>query len=199
MKITDFYDTKYDVLILTFSSFFTSYFTARLPNDDTNLHLYRIIGEEGKNFENPECLTCDLIEIRNRTESEISLLLRKYQIQGRNKEDRKLPTIKVPEGCLYNKAVFSKALKYFVINCLGPDVPKVLLYKSDSEKDGKVEKIADLDENEWLREKVKNMTLPKVRIFRVPLRSGYNATVKVILPEEINIETFGSYPLIIQV
>ena len=31
-------------------------------------------------------------------------------------------------GCLYNEAHFSKGLGYFLVDCKGPDVPKVILY-----------------------------------------------------------------------
>ena len=31
-------------------------------------------------------------------------------------------------GCLYNEAHFSQGLGYFVVDCKGPDVPKVRLY-----------------------------------------------------------------------
>ena len=59
-------------------------------------------------------------------------------------------------------------------------------------------KILDLDNNDDLKTSVSNMTLPKIRNFIVPLSNGYNASVKLILPEEITVHTFASYPLILQ-
>ena len=99
-----------------------------------------------------------------------------------------------PGGCLYNEAHFSTGLSYLVIDCKGPDVPRVLLYQSGNET-----AMMELNGNEELRTHIKNVSLPKVRMFLVPLRSGYNASVKIIMPEEIGLRTFGSYPLIIHV
>ncbi len=59
--------------------------------------------------------------------------------------------------------------------------------------------IASLEENEYLRGRVANMSLARVRTFNVPLSSGYEATVKVIIPPEITFHSYASYPLIVQV
>ena len=57
-----------------------------------------------------------------------------------------------------------------------------------------------LDDNGALRARAANMSLPKVRMFRVPLAaSGYEAAVRLYLPPEITAETFTSFPLLVQV
>ena len=59
-----------------------------------------------------------------------------------------------------------------------------------------------LDDNAALRARAVNMSLPKVRMFRVPLSSesgGYEAAVRLYLPPEITFETFTSFPLLVQV
>ena len=56
-----------------------------------------------------------------------------------------------------------------------------------------------LDNNTVLADQVKNMSMPKIRLFNVTLSSGYNATVRLFLPPEITVETFTSYPLIVEV
>ena len=59
-----------------------------------------------------------------------------------------------------------------------------------------------LDDNGALRARAANMSLPKVRMFRVPLTAGgagYEAAVRLYLPPEITFETFTSFPLLVQV
>lgn len=123
------------------------------------------------------------------------------------------------KGCLYNTAKFSKKMSYYVLNCKGPGIPKVLLFDTKTNR-----QIAVLNSNAVLNETVSNMSLPIVRIFDVPLpasstassykfsypssnsgttkdenSSGYNASVRLFLPPEINVKTFMSYPLVVQV
>ena len=126
-----------------------------------------------------------------------------------------LPVEEVIKGCLYNDAKFSTGMSYYALDCKGPGIPKTLLFETTTNK-----QIAELNLNPGLRQKVSNMSLPNVRIFDVPLSkaasstdypsntvntgradgsSAYNASVKVFLPPEINVETFTSYPLVVQV
>ena len=58
-----------------------------------------------------------------------------------------------------------------------------------------------LDDNGALRARAANMSLPKVRMFRVPLTAsgGYEAAVRLYLPPEITFDTFTSFPLLVQV
>ena len=39
----------------------------------------------------------------------------------------------------------------------------------------------------------------QVRIFEIPLSSGYTARVKLILPPEVTLHTFATFPLLLQV
>ena len=128
-----------------------------------------------------------------------------------------LPVEEVIKGCLYNDAKFSTGMSYYALDCKGPGIPKTLLFETTTNK-----QIAVLQNNTALRHKVSNMTLPIVRIFDVPLSkttssseypstsgkgnigrveglSVYNASIKLFLPSEINVETFMSYPLVVQV
>ena len=144
----------------------------------------------------PECLSCHLVEMTNSTETEISLFLRKHpMIRGGAKEGKVvLPKAVTPQGCLYNEAFFSKDLTHYVLDCRGPTMPRVLLFESKANR-----MIANLDSNAKLQTKVANMSLPNVRLFNVTLSSGYVATVRLFLPPEITIETFTSYPLVVEV
>ena len=108
-------------------------------------------------------------------------------------------------------------MSYYVLNCKGPGIPKVLLFETKTNK-----QIAVLNSNLNLNKTVSNMSLPLVRIFDVPLSTAsqsseytssssssdimgdekasiYNASVKLYLPPEINVKTFMSYPLVVQV
>ena len=129
-----------------------------------------------------------------------------------------LPVVKALKGCLYNEVRFSKGMSYYVLDCKGPGIPRVLLFKTATNK-----QITVLNNNTPLRQKVLNMSLPNVRIIDVPLTkskfessqysssessntamndahlSEYNATVKLYLPPEITVETFTSFPLIVEV
>ena len=129
-----------------------------------------------------------------------------------------LPVKEVLKGCLYNAAKFSKGMSYYALDCKGPGVPKVLLFDTKNNK-----QIAVLNSNAALQQTVSNMSLPIVRIFDVPLSTttaysnqfpapstnsdtmgndnsaGYNASVRLFLPPEINVKTFMSYPLVVQV
>ena len=127
-----------------------------------------------------------------------------------------IPVQEVLKGCLYNTAKFSKGMSYYVLNCKGPGIPKVLLFETKTNK-----QIAVLNSNLDLAKTVSNMSLPLVRIFDVPLSTAsqssefssssssnnmgdekasvYNASVKLYLPPEINVKTFMSYPLVVQV
>ena len=125
-----------------------------------------------------------------------------------------LPIKEITKGCLYNTAKFSKEMSYYVLECKGPGVPKVYLFHTNTNK-----QISLLNNNTALEKAVSNMSLPIVRIFDVPLpasnlasnkfassnlmgegsTSGYNASVRLFLPPEINVKTFMSYPLVVQV
>ena len=108
-------------------------------------------------------------------------------------------------------------MSYYTLDCKGPGLPKVLLFETKTNKE-----IAVLNSNSGLNKTVSNMSLPIVRIFDVPLPtssslnefsatstntnvggdksvSSYNASVRLFLPPEISVETFMSYPLVVQV
>ena len=59
--------------------------------------------------------------------------------------------------------------------------------------------VSTLEDNGDLSRDLLNMSMPNVRLFNVTLSSGYNATVRLFVPPEITVETFTSYPLIVEV
>lgn len=138
-------------------------------------------------------MTCHLIEVTNETETEVSLFLRNH-VAEKSKTKVELPQVVTHAGCLYNEAHFSRDLGMFVLDCRGPDVPRVLLFNATS-----LNEELTLDNNTLLRERVANMSLPKVRMFRVATRSGYYASVRMYLPPEITFDDFKEYPFIVHV
>lgn len=80
------------------------------------------------------------------------------------------------------------------MDCRGPDIPKVIAFQT---KD--LEELSTLEDNSALSDQLSNYSLPNVRLLKVPMKSGYMANVKLILPPEITYKSFNSYPLIVQV
>ena len=146
----------------------------------------------------PECMSCQMVNMTNTTASEITMFLDKHPlVKGGTTSDKgkhQMPTVMMPVGCLYSNAYFSRDLTYYVLDCRGPDMPIVYLFEAASNR-----MITVLDANIGLKKEISRMTLPKVRLFNVTLSSGYVASVRLFLPPEISIETFKSYPLVVQV
>ena len=55
-------------------------------------------------------------------------IVNQYRILLGFSRDALLQQVVTYRGCLYNEARFSTGLGYFVVDCKGPDVPRVLLY-----------------------------------------------------------------------
>ncbi|XP_036146942.1 dipeptidyl aminopeptidase-like protein 6 isoform X3 [Monomorium pharaonis] len=99
--------------------------------------------------------------------------------------------------CQYHHAIFPPAdFKYFVLECLGPGIPTVGLYKMEL---GIPRLIATLQNNTLLREKIGNIALPQVKTFPVQISGGYNAQVRLHLPPGLREDEITRYPLVVQV
>ncbi|XP_012285991.1 prolyl endopeptidase FAP isoform X2 [Orussus abietinus] len=103
---------------------------------------------------------------------------------------------KAPEPCQYHSAVFSSELEYFVLECLGPGIPTVALYKTDIPEP---RFIILLQNNTALREKVNKIALPQVKTFPVQISGGYNAQVRLHLPPGLREDEITRYPMVVQV
>ncbi len=143
-----------------------SYYTASPAGSPHYRHLYRLRDDDsGGDPSNsvPECITCLLSFVRNETESEVSLLLRRFHLQ--HKPDTPLPLVEAEGGCLYNEAHFSRDLSHFAVQCRGPEVPRTVLFRGGEGGDYEEEEaqyLGVLEDNARLRTDVVNMTLPKV-------------------------------------
>ncbi|EZA53922.1 inactive dipeptidyl peptidase 10 isoform X2 [Ooceraea biroi] len=99
--------------------------------------------------------------------------------------------------CQYHNAIFpSSGLEYFILECLGPGVPTVALYKTEMPRP---RFIVLLQNNTLLREKIASLALPQVKTFPVQISGGYNAQVRLHLPPGLREDEITRYPLVVQV
>ncbi|XP_053979176.1 inactive dipeptidyl peptidase 10 isoform X1 [Hylaeus volcanicus] len=101
------------------------------------------------------------------------------------------------EPCQYHNVIFPPgSTSYFVLECYGPDIPTVALYKTEFPMR---RPIYILQNNTLLRERVANLALPQVKTFPVQISGGYNAQVRLYLPPGLREDEITRYPLIVQV
>ncbi|XP_011268255.1 venom dipeptidyl peptidase 4 isoform X2 [Camponotus floridanus] len=103
----------------------------------------------------------------------------------------------VEPPCQYHNVIFPpESFEYFVLECLGPGIPTVALYKMEMPKP---RLITILQNNTLLRERVANIALPQVKTFPVQISGGYNAQVRLHLPPGLREDEITRYPLVVQV
>ncbi|CAK9813213.1 Inactive dipeptidyl peptidase 10 [Anthophora plagiata] len=101
------------------------------------------------------------------------------------------------QPCQYHNAIFpTVGTDYFILECYGPSIPTVTLYKT---KFPMPRLIYVLQNNTLLRERVAKLALPQVKTFPVQISGGYNAQVKLHLPPGLREDEITRYPLIVQV
>ncbi|XP_067139142.1 inactive dipeptidyl peptidase 10-like isoform X3 [Centruroides vittatus] len=103
-------------------------------------------------------------------------------------------TCDIGKSCLYNNAIFSKNAKYYILECLGPEIPRVELWNTEENK-----LIEVLDTNDNLRDLINKRALPQVRTFQVPIDGGYKANVRLFLPPGLKNDEITKYPLLVNV
>ena len=90
--------------------------------------------------------------------------------------------------------IFNTNHQFFIIECLGPNVPIVTLHSAPS---GKLIKI--LDNRTALQEEVGSLGLPIVKTFRVEISGGYHAPVRLFLPPGLREDEEFKFPMILHV
>ncbi|KOX79483.1 Inactive dipeptidyl peptidase 10 [Melipona quadrifasciata] len=101
------------------------------------------------------------------------------------------------QPCQYHNVIFPPVgTDYFVLECYGPGIPTVTLYKTNFPMPYL---IYVLQNNTLLRERVNKLALPQVKTFPVQISGGYNAQVKLHLPPGLREDEITRYPLIVQV
>ncbi|CAL8279965.1 unnamed protein product [Lota lota] len=93
--------------------------------------------------------------------------------------------------CGYVDGSFSHNMKYFLLNCKGPDVPSVSVY---STKDNL--KLLDVETNERVNHTYQNMQTPRVE-YRTITIDDYSLTMQILKPA-VFIDT-AHYPLLLLV
>ncbi|GIZ03226.1 venom dipeptidyl peptidase 4 [Caerostris extrusa] len=56
-----------------------------------------------------------------------------------------------------------------------------------------------LDTNSDLKQRVEQRTMPQIRTFHVPVRGGYKAQVRLLLPPDLASNDASLYPLVVYV
>ncbi|GFY74748.1 dipeptidyl aminopeptidase-like protein 6 [Trichonephila inaurata madagascariensis] len=82
-------------------------------------------------------------------------------------------------------------VEYFVLECLGPGVPKIEIRSIYNQT------MTVLDTNNDLKKRVEQRTMPQIRTFHVPVKSGYKAQVRLLLPPDLAGNEASLYPLVL--
>ncbi|XP_017888921.1 inactive dipeptidyl peptidase 10 isoform X3 [Ceratina calcarata] len=121
----------------------------------------------------------------------------KENVSKKQKSKAYTPPNFTDQPCQYHKAIFPPdATDYFVLECYGPGIPTVAIYKTEFPRP---RLIYLLQNNTALRERVAKLALPQVKTFPVQISGGYNAQVKLYLPPGLREDEITRYPLIVQV
>lgn len=95
--------------------------------------------------------------------------------------------------CRFNDGKFSANGRYVVLECLGPGVPRTELR---SVADNKL--IEVLNTNPQLEDWTSRHTLPRVRQMSIPLLSGGEAHVQLLLPTILVESELSKFPLVVE-
>ncbi|XP_035208378.1 inactive dipeptidyl peptidase 10-like [Stegodyphus dumicola] len=94
-------------------------------------------------------------------------------------------------NCLFNNVIFSPNAEFYILECLGPGVPRIEIRSIYNDT------FDILDANDDIREIIGKKTLPQVRTFQVPLKGDYKAHVKLLLPPGFSDDEVLLYPLVV--
>ncbi|XP_014241901.1 inactive dipeptidyl peptidase 10 [Cimex lectularius] len=175
----------------------------------SQLHLYSVKME---NNSKPLCLSCPKAGLGTEPSRPVHKTPQSQESSLLDDADYELPTTEAPpkpkkkkeeepqhveeplyRECLYHNAIFSPNSTYYVLECLGPGIPTVWLYKTDTGC------IMNLQNNSRLYDRVSKVALPQVRTFPVEISGGYQAQVRLFLPPGLREGEITKYPLILQV
>ncbi|XP_016661848.1 venom dipeptidyl peptidase 4 isoform X1 [Acyrthosiphon pisum] len=94
-------------------------------------------------------------------------------------------------GCTFSKALLSEKNTYYAHICTGPNIPYVNIMKTNGDH------ITAWETNKKLTTELKNVALPRVTFFNVPLTDGCEARVKLLIPPTVDTSSGNKYPLLI--
>lgn len=94
--------------------------------------------------------------------------------------------------CDFNNVIFSKNYKYYIQECLGPNIPVVFLVETATNI-----RLAVLDGSEGLRTKIESISAPQIKTIQVEIEFGYKAQVRLYLPPVLREYEEITFPLIL--
>ncbi|XP_074026829.1 inactive dipeptidyl peptidase 10 isoform X3 [Leptinotarsa decemlineata] len=141
-------------------------------------HLIRIIDKESS----PEwmCMTCRQDDANSTNETTNDSMIKN--------------SLWLDYPCDYNNVIFSKFYKYYIQECLGPEIPIVFLVKTSSNTRRVI-----LDTSYKLRKRVRKFSLPTMKSFSVEIEYGFRAQVRLFLPAILREYEEVTFPLILLV
>ncbi|XP_066258567.1 inactive dipeptidyl peptidase 10 isoform X2 [Euwallacea similis] len=96
--------------------------------------------------------------------------------------------------CDYNNIIFSKNSSYFIQECLGPEVPIVVLARTFPYSRSVI-----LDSSARLRKRMKKFSQPQEKRISVEIEFGYKAQVRLYLPAVLREYEDVTFPLVLLV
>lgn len=97
--------------------------------------------------------------------------------------------------CDYNNVFFSRNFRYYVQECLGPDIPVLFLVETATNY-----RMVILDSSSSLRNRVRNLSKPRIKKFHVDIDDRdetYKAQVMLHLPPVLREYEDVAFPLIL--
>uniref|UniRef100_A0A4W6DHN1 Dipeptidyl-peptidase 6b n=1 Tax=Lates calcarifer TaxID=8187 RepID=A0A4W6DHN1_LATCA len=93
--------------------------------------------------------------------------------------------------CGYVDVSFSHNMRYFLLNCKGPDIPSVAIYSTEDKQ-----KVFDVETNEKVNDTYNNMQMPRVENETITI-DDYTLTMQILKPAGF-VDT-AHYPLLLLV
>uniref|UniRef100_A0A8D9FBW5 Venom dipeptidyl peptidase 4 n=1 Tax=Cacopsylla melanoneura TaxID=428564 RepID=A0A8D9FBW5_9HEMI len=175
------------------------YFEALPEGMPSQRHVYKLHGNLNISLGIPECMTCpglshnvnytgcmNLSKIENEVMNTTNVTL--YQWDSWPVKTN---------CCLFVRAHFSLPTplpKYYVVECLGPDVPMVILMDTVTNQ-----RINFLNNYTKLAVRYQRMAAPHVKIFEVDSEFGYQSQVKLLIPSNFRDYDDLVFPLLFYV
>ncbi|XP_050434838.1 prolyl endopeptidase FAP-like isoform X2 [Adelges cooleyi] len=178
------------------------YFEAIPEGKAAQRHLYKVSDNLNRSV-SWECLTCPPVSApKNETKSNISTssdISDSFRLSLRGLESAKIPQDSWPvrtNSCLFIRSHFSDFpnSKYYVLECLGPQVPKVILMNVHTNQ-----KVMTLNNYTQLAAKYSTMAKPNIQIMQVEIENGYIAQTKLMLPPAFKEYDETAFPFILYV
>ncbi|GFN99846.1 inactive dipeptidyl peptidase 10-like [Plakobranchus ocellatus] len=97
------------------------------------------------------------------------------------------------KNCKYNDVSLAPTVDYYVLECLGPGVPKYSLLTIDGTE------IHRLENNTQIAEKISQKAMPWTKYVQIELDNGKLAWSKLLMPPALKTEEILTYPLLLSV